>query len=90
MSINDRIIIAGWYRVYTQHFIVRNSPYEFVLSLNLQGIPNRLPKIVLALSAEHASQSGNSGSRIKLDVDMVVLMDEEDGLISATNCDSFG
>ena len=60
------------------------------LSLVLKGIPNRLPKIVFALSAEHASRSRKIGSIIKLDVDMVVLMYEADVLVSVMTCASFG
>ena len=60
------------------------------LLLILQVIPNRLPKIFFALSDEHTSQAGNIGSRIILDVDVVVFMDEEYWLISSMTHDIFG
>ena len=84
------MIISNWYRLYTQHIIIGNSLYKKHLSLILQGIPNRLTKIVFAISAEHVSRAGNIGSRIKLYVDVEVLMDDTDGLISPMTCDSFG
>ena len=46
------------------------------LSLILLGIPNRFPKIVFALSAEHALQAGNIEPRIIMDVDMVGFMEK--------------
>ena len=60
------------------------------LSLIWQGIPNRHPKIVFVLSAEHDLRAINIGSRIILDVDVVGMMDEEDWFITSMNCDSFG
>ena len=51
---------------------------------------NRLPKIVFALSAEHASWAGNIVSRAILNVDVVGFMDEADGFISAMTHASFG
>ena len=60
------------------------------LSLIFKGIPNYLPKIVFALSAEHALLNGNIASRIILDVDVVGLIDEYAWLISVINCASFG
>ena len=44
---------------------------------------------MFAISAEHASRFENIGSRIKLNVDMIELMDEAYGLISATTSTSF-
>ena len=83
MITNDRTIIDNWYIVYTQHFIVGNSLYKPFISLILEGIPNHIPKILFALSSEHASWAGNIVSIIILDVYMVGLMDEEDWLSSA-------
>ena len=90
MGLNYIIVIADLYRLYTQHFIVGNSLYKLFLSLILQGIPNRLPKIVFAISSEHALQDGNIRSRIILDVDMLILMDKAYILIIAMNRASFG
>ena len=45
------------------------------ISVILQGIPNRLPKIVFILSAKYDLRSGNIGSIIILDVDVVGMMD---------------
>ena len=75
---------------------IRNIPsfatlcINHYLSLILKVMLNRFPKIVFALSAEHALRAGNIGSRIILDVDVVGLMDETDGLICAMNHTSFG
>ena len=73
-----------------QHFIVGNYLYKPFLSPILQGVPNRLQIIVFVLSAEHDPQARNIGSKIKLDVDVVGLMDEADELISVMTCASFG
>ena len=51
----------------------------------LKEIPNHLPKKLFSISAEHASQDEKIGSIFKLYVDVVVLMNEVDGLISAMN-----
>ena len=55
-----------------------------------KGIPNRLPKQLFALSAEHALQDRNSGIRIILGVNVIGLMNEVDELISSMTHDSFG
>ena len=89
MSTNYRIIIANWYRVYTQHLIIFNSPYKQLLPLILQEIRKFLPKIVFALSAEHDLRAENIGPRIIMDIDVVGFMDEEDCLSSAITCDIF-
>ena len=47
----------------------------------MQGIPNHLPKIVFALSAEHDLRAENIGPRIIMDIDVVGFMDEEYWLI---------
>ena len=55
--------------MYAQHFIVGNSLYNHLLSLILRKIPNRLPKMVFALSVEHDLRAENIRSIIILDVE---------------------
>ena len=76
--------------MYAQHFIVGNSLYNHLLSLILRKIPNRLPKMVFALSVEHDLRAENIGSIIILDVNMVWLMVNTYKLISAMTHASFG
>ena len=87
---NDGIIIADWYIVYMEHFIVGNSSYKPFLSLIFQGIPKHLPKTVFAIPDEYALRAGNIGSIKILDVYVVVLIDKEEGFISEMTCASFG
>ena len=64
--------------MHKQYFIIGNSSYKTFYTTNFQVIPNCLIKIVFAIPAERASQTGNIGSIVVLDVDVVGLMDEKD------------
>ena len=76
--------------VYKQHLIVGNYSYKPFYIIYFTRDTKYSSKINFTISAEHALQYGDIGSRIILYVDVIILTEKEYWLISAMNCAIFG